>query len=76
MKEVRRNAVAGGATVGVIDAVTAGLGTAVAKKQLAKGASKIWLLLLLAQSLKVLAVVSGKLQSRQSLVRSFHPQRL
>ena len=40
MKEVRRNAVAGGATVGVIDAVTAGLGTAVAKKQLAKGASK------------------------------------
>jgi len=40
MKKVRRDAVAGGATVAVIDAVTGGLGSAVAKKQVAKGASK------------------------------------
>ena len=40
MKKVRRDAIAGGATVGVIDAVTGGLGSAVAKKQVAKGASK------------------------------------
>ena len=40
MKKVRRDAMAGGATVAVIDAVTGGLGTAVAKKQIAKGASK------------------------------------
>ena len=40
MKKVRRNAKAGGATVAVIDAVTGGLGSAVARKQVAKGASK------------------------------------
>ena len=40
MKKVRRNAIAGGSTVAVIDAVTGGLGSAVAKKQVAKGASK------------------------------------
>ena len=40
MKKVRRDAIAGGATVGIIDAVTGGLGSAVAKKQVTKGASK------------------------------------
>ncbi len=40
MRKVRRDAMAGGATVAVIDAVTGGLGSAVAKKQIAKGASK------------------------------------
>ncbi len=40
MKKVKRDAIAGGATVAVVDAVTGGLGSAVAKKQVAKGASK------------------------------------
>ena len=40
MKKVRRNAIAGGSTVAVIDTVTGGLGSAVARKQVAKGASK------------------------------------
>ena len=41
MKKVRRDAIAGGTTVGVIDAVTGGLGGAVARKQVAKGSSKV-----------------------------------
>jgi len=40
MKKVRRNAIAGGSTVAVIDTITGGLGSAVARKQVAKGASK------------------------------------
>lgn len=40
MKKVRRNAIAGGSAVAIFDAVTGGLSSAVARKQVAKGASK------------------------------------